>query len=543
MRHLLLALSLANLLFLRAWDKILAGGGNYLNDFKPDAAAVAFWVLLTGGVLWVGWRLGRSVSRLAVAGKLLFLLLLLIPANATYLYYRYAFMPVHGRRYEWILWLVLAVHLMLLGYAAYARRLRLQLLVRYGIAIILALAPFMLFTFGMVLREGYRAVFSDQEQALAAEPGTNAMPLDEGNNGVQAGTERIVWLIFDELEERVAFQERPASVAMPELDRLQDQAFVASSAYPPAPKTLQSIPALLNGALIAAAKAHNETTLILRQEGEERAVPWRHEATLFAETAAAGLETALVGIYHPYCQILGDTIQDCRDLRDELDDRTGFGSHAGRALLQGIEAVPGLYRPLETATQIRKHLVRYRFALREGKRVVANPRFDLVYIHLPVPHPPGIYDRMSGRLTNSSHSSYLDNLALTDHAFGALRRAMEAAGVWERSTVIVTADHWWRSDFWATQADWTTEEQQAAGGRSPDQRVPFMVKFPGDGYSLVYDRPFNTVITRQMIMAILTGRLRSGAELARWLDTHAIGTINPAWNTHAEKRPPYIGAH
>jgi phosphoglycerol transferase MdoB-like AlkP superfamily enzyme len=142
---------------------------------------------------------------------------------------------------------------------------------------------------------------------------------------------------------------------------------------------------------------------------------------------------------------------------------------------------------------------------------------------------------VSGQLTNSSRSSYLDNLALTDHAFGDLRRAMEASGVWDRSTVIVTADHWWRSDFWATGADWTTEEQQVAGRHPPDQRVPFMVKFPQGDNSLVYDRPFNTVITRQVIMAILTGQLRSGAELARWLNTHAVGTVNPTWNTRKEK--------
>jgi hypothetical protein len=534
MRYLLLALSLANLLFLRAWDKVLAGGGNYLNDFKPDATAVAFWVLATGGVLWVGWRLGRSSPRVAVIGKLLFLLLLLIPANATYLYYQYAFVPVYGRRYEWILWLILAVHLILLGYAARARWLRLQLLVRYGVAIVLWLAPFMLFTFGMVWREVYHAL-SGQGQVLAAELRSNAMPLGGANNGVQSETARVVLLIFDELDERVAFRERPASVMMPELDRLRNQVFVASSAYPPAPKTLQSIPALLNGRLIAAAEAHDETTLITHQNGEERAVPWRAEASLFAETAATGLATGLVGIYHPYCQILGASIQDCRDLRDELDDHGGFGANTARALLLALEAVPGLFRPLARATKLRNHLIRYTFVLREGREVAADPGFDLVYIHLPVPHPPGIYDRVSRRLTNSSRSSYLDNLALTDHAFGDLRRAMEASGVWDRSTVIITADHWWRSEYWATGADWTTEEQQVAGRHRPDQRVPFMVKFPQDDDSLVYDRPFNTVITRQVIMTILTGQLRSGVELARWLDIHAVGTVNPAWNTRKEK--------
>jgi hypothetical protein len=539
MRHLLLALSLANLLFLRAWDKVLAGGGNYLNDFKPHATAVAFWVLATGGVLWIGWRLARSSPRLAVVGKLLFLFLLLIPANAAYLYYQYAFVPVHGRLYEWILWLVLAVHLILLGYAILARWLRLQHLVRYGVAIVLWLAPFVLFTFSMVWREVYHAL-SHQGQVLAAELGSKAMSLDEANHSVQSETARVVLLIFDELDESVAFRERPASVTLPELDRLRDQAFVASSAYPPASKTLQSIPALLNGRLIAAAEARDETTLITQQQGEERAMPWRAEASLFAETAAAGLATGLVGVYHPYCQILGASIQDCRDLRDELDDHGGFGTRTARALLLALEAVPGLFRPLERATKLRHHLTRYTFTLREGREVAAEPGFDLVYIHLPVPHPPGIYDRVSGGLSNSSRSSYLDNLVLTDHAFGDLRRAMEASGVWDRSTVIVTADHWWRSDFWATRADWTTEEQQVAGGHRPDQRVPFVVKFPQDGDSLVYDRPFNTVITRQVIMAILTGQLRSGAELARWLDTHAVGTVNPAWNTRKEN-DPYTG--
>jgi hypothetical protein len=151
--------------------------------------------------------------------------------------------------------------------------------------------------------------------------------------------------------------------------------------------------------------------------------------------------------------------------------------------------------------------------------MAADPKFDLVFLHFPLPHPPGIYSRASGRLEVAGNNSYLDNLALTDKSFGAVRWAMEQAGVWQESVVIVSADHWWRTEeIWRSNADWTAEEERTVDSRPPDHRVPFMLKPAGISEPLVYDRPLNTVLTRRIVMAFLRREVASTKELAAWLE-------------------------
>lgn len=60
---------------------------------------------------------------------------------------------------------------------------------------------------------------------------------------------RIVWLVFDEADQRLAFGERAATLKLPEFDRLRSQSLFATIAYPPANQTLSSMPALINGKL------------------------------------------------------------------------------------------------------------------------------------------------------------------------------------------------------------------------------------------------------------------------------------------------------
>src|SRR6185437_12281562 len=40
---------------------------------------------------------------------------------------------------------------------------------------------------------------------------------------------RFLWLVFDELDQGIAFERRPVSVHLPELDRLRAQSFTASN--------------------------------------------------------------------------------------------------------------------------------------------------------------------------------------------------------------------------------------------------------------------------------------------------------------------------
>src|SRR6185369_2924008 len=113
-----------------------------------------------------------------------------------------------------------------------------------------------------------------------------------------------------------------------------------------------------------------------------------------------------------------------------------------------LDAVPFLYRLWLKETKRRDEISQYQYTVQQASHLAADQSFDFVYIHLPIPHPPPIYDRRAGQFAETGEHSYIDNLALADRALGEVRRAMEQSGAWENTNVIVTSDHWWRTWLW-----------------------------------------------------------------------------------------------
>ena len=52
---------------------------------------------------------------------------------------------------------------------------------------------------------------------------------------VHEGQPRVVWIIFDEADYRMIFEQRPASLEMPEFDRLREESLSANNAISPGP--------------------------------------------------------------------------------------------------------------------------------------------------------------------------------------------------------------------------------------------------------------------------------------------------------------------
>jgi hypothetical protein len=512
MRHILIALSLANLLFLRAWEKSRFGG--FLNDFKPDEPSIAACVLLTAALLFAGWWLTRKSARGALIAKIVFLLLLLLPINSLRLFYQQALVDLYGNKYWWVTLLALAGFLCPIVIAGFRRRLGMRFLVRYGIVWVLLLAPFLIFTLGGVVLYEYRVMQAGRPMAATSQ-----------QQSKRKGS-RVVWVIFDEMDNRVAFKERPASVSLPEFDRFRAEGFVAAEAYPPGNQTGQSVPALLNGSRVENQTPHSETRLSLWDEKSGQEVIWNRSMTIFAETAQEHIKTGLAGAYFPYCSILGISIDRCRDFRS-FRANGSFPRRMRRAVLLALDAVPFTYRLWLRERQSKKEIEQWEYATEEGTQMASDPSLDFVYIHLPIPHPPGIYDRRAGRLDPGPGHSYLDNLALADVCLARIRRGMEQAGVWDTSTLIVTSDHWWRTYLWRGTVVWTAEDSQIAGTGAPEETVPYTVKLAGAKDGFTYTRAFNTVITRKLVMTVLNQGIGSNAELAQWLDQNAVGPVKP----------------
>lgn len=93
---------------------------------------------------------------------------------------------------------------------------------------------------------------------------------------------------------------------------------------------------------------------------------------------------------------------------------------------------------------------------------------DLAIIHLPVPHPPFVFDAQGNpsRYGREDPAGYADQLIYADRLFAKLTDELKALGQWDRTWVIMMSDH--GSHF----KDWSADP-------AAKRHVPFMVKAPG----------------------------------------------------------------
>ncbi|HXG68857.1 MAG TPA: hypothetical protein VNO70_27410, partial [Blastocatellia bacterium] len=282
-----LALSLANLCFIQTWLSLLDYTKNFPSYYQYVAALLSVGLLAL--LFWVAVRLARR-SRSATAwqaARLAFPLALLIPLEGILL----LLLSGHRRVIELTL-VIVAVALILLSDSQRWSRV----IVRGAATITLMLFPFVLITF----TQSAWAISSFSEGHTAFPPG------DSNSSG-----NRVVWMIFDEMDYQIAFSTRPATLDLPEFDRLRRESIFATNAYPPADETSLSMPALITGKKISRIAQVNPSQILITYTGSDKAVNWNGEPSIFSRANEAGFSTALAGWYLPYCGVLGSSLNDC----------------------------------------------------------------------------------------------------------------------------------------------------------------------------------------------------------------------------------------
>lgn len=510
---LCVGVSVANILYLRVWGELIfaAPADRYwLPSFTSSsylAAVVNVWLI--GIVLGLGVVVVRASKRvwLKNAAFIAFLVLIIPPAGYLLSSMRKAleikitYVELVGNHP--VVSILVGVVLAAAGLYVLIRRLR--LLAKVAMVLILVLSPFALVT---TVQAIWRAVSVNggelQASVIApAKPESEiARPVD-----VKRRDAPVVWIIFDELDLRLAFTERPEGVHLPEFERLrQETIFVTEGAsYHEATKI--AIPAFLTGRDITYGEPAGPSELLLKfaATAEDAApVSFSAQPTIFSEVYEAGLKTAIVGIYHPYCRLFASFVMACRDFT--------MASALGTATPDLWREMVTQYRGL-TPLPLTEHVLqvwRYQQVLNWTKRYIALGGYDLLFVHAPVPHAPYIYDRANDRLTafDFSRLGYFANLELADKFFGEIRAEMVQAGTWDESAVIVTSDHEWRF------------VQHYDGVRT--RKIPFLLKLPHQKHGVVYDRPLSpTRATKALITTILAGELKSSASAVEWLERRA----------------------
>jgi hypothetical protein len=271
-----IGLSFANLASFQRWKPMLAYSDSDAYFMKLPPAPAEYWaavvsVLLLGGALslitvWVArTNAARPLYRIA---RCVWLILLLKIAVVFASPLRSLLLQLFGE-YRWPLLSIAAV-LLVLSFALWP--VKIFPWAMYGLLI---LSPFVAVTVGEAC---WRAVRYDPAAFLDK---ATAPPLPTAHSGP-----RVVWLIFDEMDQRLIFEDRADSLQLPEMDRLRSVSVYASRAYPPAASTLSSIPSLILGKRVMARRPAGPGNLMVSDNGTAPEAGWAGQANVFSTVRA-----------------------------------------------------------------------------------------------------------------------------------------------------------------------------------------------------------------------------------------------------------------
>ncbi len=487
-----MALSLANLAFIASWFDLLFEQERYFDKLpvtNAELLAAITNILWFSMVIWIFIQLRRRYQNwiFHIVLGLLFFVVLFIPAD----FIRGQVLKIS--RYDMIMFLKQPASIMgmvvLFAVAAWKHRW----IVRTAAIFVGTLSPVALFVMGKIIL--LCLGITQPKMATAYVPLPPVVP-------VHAGQPRVIWIIFDELDYRMVYGQRPAGLQLPEFERMRNESLFAINAHAPNDATVFSMPSLISGRRIAEANFNNVDDLVLKMADTDEVTTWSKLPSVFSEARKLGFNTALLGWYHSYDRMLPGALNYCSWYAFPPYEPTRaktFGMAMKRQILAFDWADHARYDCMKL----------FESSLAESLLLVTNQTYGLTLLHLPPPHKPGVYLPDKDEFTFAPMSlvnGYFDNLVLADRHLGKMRRELEAAGEWDRTWIIISADHSWR------------DSEQYDGKR--DFRVPFIVKVPDTNTSLDYSPEMNTILTHDFILAILRGEIKSQPDAKDWLDVH-----------------------
>jgi hypothetical protein len=315
--------------------------------------------------------------------------------------------------------------------------------------------------------------------------------------------ERIVWLLFDELSYDQTFDHRFPGLAMPAFDEFKSKSVVFSNLKPAGSATDLVIPAFFLGEPVDNIRSGMDGEPKFQFAGSSEWHAFDARATLFSDARRLGWTTGVVGWFNPYCRILAGTLDSCfwrmgdGELDGPISTKTSFEN--------AISPVQNIVWQLEQKPAFlqRIHEEDLSAIMQAATALIRDQSISFVFIHLPVPHPPGIYDRKTG--TVRAGGSYIDNLALSDRVLGELMTTVNATPLASKTTVILCSDHSWRTPLWRSRPLWTKEDEMVSHGHL-DSRPVLMIHYPGQQVPHDVTAPFEQIRIHEIIQHMLQGQ-------------------------------------
>jgi hypothetical protein len=314
--------------------------------------------------------------------------------------------------------------------------------------------------------------------------------LVSGRRAPEAEGGRIVWLLFDELSYDQTFDHRFPGLALPAFDQFRSESVVFSDLKPAGYYTDRVIPSFFLGKPVANIRSTLDGEPQVKLAGSRRWQPFDAHATLFSDAQRLGWTTGVVGWYNPYCRILAGSLNYCFW---RMGDGQSDGALPDHSVWQNaIAPLVELGRNWnhEPGFAQQRHMQDHAAIMPQAEALIRDQSIKFVFIHLPQPHPPGVY---------------IDNLALADKSLGELLKTLAGTAMATKATVIVCSDHSWRVPMWRSTPIWTKQDEAASHGRF-DPRPVLMIHFPGQQTEQDVVRPYDEIRIHEMIETLLRGQ-------------------------------------
>jgi membrane-anchored protein YejM (alkaline phosphatase superfamily) len=194
-----------------------------------------------------------------------------------------------------------------------------------------------------------------------------------------------------------------------------------------------------------------------------------------------------------------------------------YGASEEKSVIANAAVLPAMFLAKLTGRANKteySHAREYTNVMDRTRALIGNSQVNFVFLHLPVPHPPGIYDRQ--RHVLRSGGTYLDNLVLADDTLGTLLQEIDATPSASQTTVIISSDHSWRVPTWSRQEGWSSEEEKISGGHFDDRPV-LLIHFPGQKQGSDVNTLLPELLEHDIIADMLLGKISNAEELADFI--------------------------
>ena len=250
-------------------------------------------------------------------------------------------------------------------------------------------------------------------------------------------------------------------------------------------KTILVIPGLLSGSIVTSATYTTDNRYLIQTADSSNTQPFDVNASVFGMANRSGLTTSIIGWYITYCPIFATAAQECYWTNDDTElgappsRDAGFAENVWfplRVLLEQTFEPPRARKDIATWNS-EGHIASVKDVGSHALATLSTSQADLIYIHLPTPHPPAFWNRRSGSF--GAGGSYLDSLDYSDRLLGQILDLLQSQPRWAATTLIVQGDHSWRTHLWRGMPGWSSEDERISNAGQWDPRPALLIHAAG----------------------------------------------------------------